>query len=252
MARTLVRLHRYPVKGMSAERLPEVALSAGRALPCDRRFALAHGAGTVDPARPQWAPKSQFLMLARHARLAELSLALDAERGTLRLRRGQDALAEGAVDDPQVRADVAAAVQAHMGEEAKGAVRLVEAAETVFTDVPEPWVSLINLESIRDLEAAVEAPLDPLRFRANLYYEGGTPWEERDWVGREVQVGSARLRVEEPIGRCAATNVDPSSAARDMNLPRELQRLYGHTEMGVYASVASGGAVREGDALGIA
>jgi len=28
-----------------------------------------------------------------------------------------------------------------------------------------------------------------LRFRANLYFSGGRPWAEFDWIGQEIQIG---------------------------------------------------------------
>lgn len=247
MPRTLEELYRYPVKGLPAERLAECALTTGRALPHDRRFALVHGASDVDPGEPRWAPKTQFLMLMRNARLASLSVALDPQAGTLRLECGGETLAQGPADDPRVRAAIADAVHSHVGDEAKGAVHLVETPASAFSDVPEPWLSVINLASVQDLAATLGMPVEPLRFRANIFYAGGAPWEERDWIGREVGIGAVRLRIEEPIRRCAAVNVNPASAERDMNLPRELERRYGHVEMGVYASVVAGGPVREGD-----
>ena len=41
-----------------------------------------------------------------------------------------------------------------------------------------PWL-LINLATVRDVERIVGAPVDPLRFRANLYFEGAEAWAER-------------------------------------------------------------------------
>ncbi len=245
--RTVARLCRYPVKGMTAEALDEVTLRPGRAVPDDRRLAFAHGASGIDPAHSGWAPKSRFLMLARNAQLAGLAAAL--ENDVLTLSRGGAVVARGRIGDRAARAALEAAILDSMGEEAKGAVRLVAAEDQPYSDVPAPWLSVINLASLRALETAAGAPLDPLRFRANLYYEGGEAWEERDWPGREITVGGAQLRVEEPIERCAATNVDPRTAARHLNLPQVLQRQFGHVEMGVYAAVAAGGTVRVGDRL---
>ena len=62
-------------------------------------------------------------------------------------------------------------------------------------------------------------------------------------------MGGARLRVARPIERCAATNVNPATAERDLNLPRALMRGFGHVHMGVYAAVTEGGEVAVGDAL---
>ena len=93
-------------------------------------------------------------------------------------------------------------------------------------------------------------PVDPLRFRGNLYIDGLEAWGEMRWVGKEIAVGDAvRLKVVDPIGRCAATNVDPKTGVRDLNIPLTLRRGFGHSECGVYAKVVQGGVVKTGDAL---
>ena len=67
---------RYPIKGLTPERLKAVTLTPGRCLPHDRRFALARSDTEFDPARPEWLPKIKFVMLMREERLAALHLAL--------------------------------------------------------------------------------------------------------------------------------------------------------------------------------
>ncbi len=66
---------------------------------------------------------------------------------------------------------------------------------------------------------------------------------------KEIELGGARLRVTKPTQRCAATNVGPETAARDMNIPQALQRGFGHVDMGVYAEVVTGGEVATGDRI---
>jgi uncharacterized protein len=51
MAISVVRICRYPVKGLSAEGREQVMFTAGQCLPQDRRFALAHAATDFDPTR---------------------------------------------------------------------------------------------------------------------------------------------------------------------------------------------------------
>ncbi|MGC1577533.1 MAG: MOSC domain-containing protein, partial [Beijerinckiaceae bacterium] len=65
-------LYRYPVKGLSPEPMPRVALSVGKTLPADRRYAVENGPSGFDPRAPGWLPKSHFLMLMRNERLAGL------------------------------------------------------------------------------------------------------------------------------------------------------------------------------------
>jgi len=110
-------------------------------------------------------------------------------------------------------------------------------------------ISLINLASVRDLEAAVGRPVDPLRFRANVYVDGVPAWDELNWVGREVALGEVRLRILKRTVRCPATEVDPATGERDLDVPRALQAHVGHRDMGVYGEVLVGGTIRPGDAL---
>ena len=41
--------------------------------------------------------------------------------------------------------------------------------------------------------------------------DGGAPWEEFSWIGREIALGGTKLAVLERTARCAATNVDPDT-----------------------------------------
>jgi uncharacterized protein YcbX len=251
MSATLKEICRYPVKGLSADRLQAVTLTAGEGVPHDRRFALAHGSARLDAGAPEWRPKSDFLTLVRNARLAKLESRFDAATGALAIHRDGGKVVEGDATSPLGHALIEQFFAAFMGEEARGGVRLVEAGGFMFTDVPEAWVSVVNLESARDLERVTNAPVDPIRFRGNLYVEGGQPWSEHGWIGREIAVGGARLKVHERIGRCAATEVNPATADRDIQILRSLERGFGHTDMGVYAEVVGGGALKAGDPVGI-
>jgi uncharacterized protein YcbX len=143
-----------------------------------------------------------------------------------------------------------------LGDAVAQPLRIVEAPRHTFADArrkpnatTDQYVSLINLGSIAALEELVEAPVDPLRFRANVYFEGAPAWRENDWVGGEIALGDARLRVVAPITRCAATQVNPATAERDLDVVGELQRRFGHNLMGIYAEVAEGGEIATGDRL---
>jgi uncharacterized protein YcbX len=95
----------------------------------------------------------------------------------------------------------------------------------------------------------VDWPVHPLRFRANLYVSGWPAWHEFDLLGRTLAIGDARLKVVKRIVRCAAVNVDPETAARDLNIPQTLMRRLGHADCGIYAEVVAGGAIGVGDAI---
>jgi MOSC domain-containing protein len=89
----------------------------------------------------------------------------------------------------------------------------------------------------------------PLRFRANLYLEGWPAWREFELLGQTLAIGEARLKVVKRITRCAAINVDPDTAARDLDIPSALMRRLGHNECGIYAEVILGGRIAVGDAI---
>ena len=92
-------------------------------------------------------------------------------------------------------------------------------------------------------------PVDPLRFRANVYFEGAPAWSEHDWIGSEISLGAVPLRVISPITRCAATQVNPVTAERDLDIVAALERAFGHINMGVYAEVVAAGEVAVGAVL---
>ncbi|MBL8702629.1 MAG: MOSC domain-containing protein [Alphaproteobacteria bacterium] len=251
MPPTIAQIHRYPVKGLSPEALARTTLATGEGLPGDRRFALHVGNAPFDPAAPEWLPKTSFLMLMRDERLAKLQTRFDDSSGVLTIQRDGKTVAHGSLFESHGRLVIEQFFSAFMGSELRRTPRLVEAPGHMFSDVAAKMVSIIGLASVKDIERVQRSRVDPLRFRANIQLEGTPPWAEFDWVGRTLSVGGATLRVVKRIKRCAATNVDPVTAARDMNIPRSLQDAFGHADCGVYAEVVSGGAIGVGDPVSV-
>jgi len=241
----------YPVKGLSAQAISHVVLSPGETLPHDRRFAILHGATSFDPAEPAWKPKTNFLALVRDERLATLQAEYDPATCALVLYRAGRPVARGRIDTPMGRMLIDQFMAAYMqGATVPGPYKLVEAPGHAFTDIPDKAVSLINLASVRDMERVTQAPVDPLRFRGNLHLAGLEPWAEMQWVGRRLRVGGAVLEVFKTTTRCAATEVNPATATRDMNIVKTLKTGFGHANCGVYARVVEGGEIRVGDPIG--
>jgi uncharacterized protein YcbX len=250
MAGCIQSLYRYPVKGFSPEPLETASLVAGGYFPCDRIFAVENGPSSFKPWAPSFVPKTAFTVLARipkvaraRTRYSEVSgaLAVTADdyppfAGDLNTQRGRDAFAlwlTGFLDPESLR----------------GPLKVICAPPHRFTDHPEGFVSVLNLESVRDLEAKLEREIDPLRFRANVHVEGWPAWSELDWPsGSSVVLGGVRATVFKPIVRCAAVEVDPRTGERDVDLVKSLFSLYGHLYCGVYLSVAEGGDMKTGDA----
>jgi hypothetical protein len=257
MTAAITDILRYPVKGLSGEALDRVTLAAGQGLPHDRRFAIARGAIDFDAARPLWLRKTNFYMLMRNESLARLQTRFDERSGLLTVSRDGAEIARADITAPDGRAVIEDFLADFLGDEARGgAPRILEAPGHMFGDASrregadtDKYVSLIGRDSIRALELHTDGPVDPVRFRANLYFEGAGPWAEFSWVGKTVAAGKARLRVLAPITRCAATQVNPATAERDINVPRLLQQAFGHVLMGIYAEVTEGGDVAPGDSI---
>jgi uncharacterized protein YcbX len=231
-------------------------LTPGECLPQDRRFAIALGSTSFDPERPQWLPKTHFIMLMRDEELAQLQTRFEPETGMLTIAENGRVVLRAPATDSHGSRLIAEFFANFLGGTVDGPLRLVEAPGHAFADArrkpnatTDKYVSLINRASIRALEAAMGVPIDPLRFRANVYFDGASAWTELDWIESGITIGDSQLRVISPITRCAATQVNPVTAKRDLDIVAALGRSFGHINMGVYAEVLVGAEIAVGDVL---
>jgi len=247
---TIKAIYRYPVKGLSAEPLAHTMLAPGETVPGDRLYAIENGPSGFDPAAPAYLAKQHFLMLMRNERLAALRTAFDHATHTLTIIREGREVARGDLRTAEGRAAIERYFAEFCADELRGPPRILHAPGHSFSDVARKVVSIINLASVGALADLVGVPVHPLRFRANVYVQGWPAWSELDLLGKELTVGRhARLKVVKRIVRCAATNVDPQTGIRDLNLPQTLMRSHGHADCGVYAEVVAAGEIAAGDAV---
>jgi uncharacterized protein YcbX len=249
---TVSALYRYPVKGLSPEPLTSVNLSADEPVPYDRAYAIENGPSGFDPSAPRTLPKIHFLMLMRNERLATLKTRFDDDTRTLTIRRDGMVIAEGRLDREDGRRTIEAFFDAFEADELRGPTKVVEAPGFSFSDVAARVVSVINLETVRAIGREIGAEVHPLRFRGNLHIEGLPAWDEFGWAGKRVTIGGAAFEVMKRIERCAATNVDPDTGARDLTIPASLLRAYGHADCGIYLKVVAGGMVSVEDEIKLA
>jgi uncharacterized protein YcbX len=247
----IASLQRYPVKGLSPEPLNSADLAKGGYFPGDRLFAIENGPAGFDPENPAHQPKIKFLMLMRNESLARLKTRYYDKITTLFIEDGGREVARGDLSTAQGRLAIEAFFRRFMPKELRGPPKVLGAPDGFrFTDSRRGYVSLINLASVRELENVVGAPVDPLRFRGNVHIEGLAPWAEFDLVGQVLTTSAGvRLKVTKRIERCAATNVDPDTGIRDLQIPKSLMQAYGHFDCGIYAEVMEGGAIAIGDSL---
>lgn len=265
-------IYRYPIKGLSPEPLNHATLAPGQTVPGDRLYAIENGPSGFDPAAPAHLPKQHFLMLMRNERLAALRTVFDHASHTLVVAlpapwNGADqpveeacptgatvkagSSARGDLRTPAGREAIERYFAAFCADELRGPPKVLRAPGHSFSDNPAKVVSFINLASLDALADLVGAKVQHLRFRANIYVAGWPAWSELDLVDREFAIGATRLKVVKRIKRCAATNVDPDTGIRDLNLPQTIMRTFGHPDCGVYAEVTEGGDISQGDSIEI-
>ena len=243
-------MYRHTVKGLTPEALETAELTPGKAIPNDRRFALALGSTQTETSATKWMSKSNFLMLQQNERLALLQTQFDDQTDILTILRGGRLVARGKLTDRIGRHTIEDFFDAFMKDEVHGRPKLVEAADAhVLSDHRTPVISILNLASVNDVERVTQKPIDPRRFRANVWLKGATPWQEFEWVNKQITIGDLHLTVTERIDRCAAINVNPITAKRDQNIVKALQMGFRHIDVGVYANVETKGAIRTGDTL---
>ena len=118
-------------------------------------------------------------------------------------------------------------------------------------------VSIVSTASVDELarQGNEGRPVDARRFRMLIEVAGAErPHEEDGWLGREVAIGEAVVRVTKPDARCVITTQDPDTGERDFPTLHVIRRYRGlrdrrALDFGVYADVVRPGRVRVGDPI---
>ena len=247
----IAKLMHYPVKGLSGLATAQAALIQGQGMPLDRSYAIENGSHRFDAQNPKWLPKTHFLQLMRNERLAGLSLTFDEESHTLTLFRNGKQVAKGSLKTKLGRQIVEQFFAGYMKADLMGPPRIVCAEGHSFTDIATKALHLVNLETVRDVSRVTGIDLDPLRFRANVYFDGLPPWQEHGWLGKTIVCGDVHLKVFAETARCEATSVDPKTARRGLSVPSALLRTWGHDKLGLYAKVIRSGVISTGDTASV-
>jgi uncharacterized protein YcbX len=245
----IAEIYRYPVKGLTPEQLARAELTPGQTVLADSRYAIENGPSGFDPAAPAWLSKAYFLMLMGDVWRAGLNTLFDDASHVLTIRHNGKLAAQGDLETEEGRAAIESFIAKSFAGQIKGPPRVLSSPGHSFSDVARKVVSIVNLSSVRAIETMVDMPVHPLRFRANLHVEGWPAWSEFDLLDRTLAIGSTRLKVVKRITRCAAINVDPDTAQRDLAVPQALQRRLGHADCGIYAEVVTGGTIAAGDTV---
>jgi uncharacterized protein YcbX len=226
----VVGLWRYPVKSMAAESLDAVEVS-WRGLEGDRRWAFIRDG----------VPRSGFpwLTIRERPEMRHYSPSFsdptrpDDSATTVRTPDGRSF----DVTDPGLARELGAGV------------RVIKQDVGVFDTFP---LSLISLQSIRNLGSLTGLELSPQRFRPNLLVDapGDSLFPEDTWVSSLISIGEFRMRVDKRDKRCVMVNIDPTSTESNPEVLKTIVRER-DSRLGVYGTTVTPGRISVGDRVAI-
>ncbi len=241
----ITALYRHPLKSHGREALQTVTLHAGQSMPFDRRWAVAHDASNADGT--EWAPCQHFSRGSKAPALMAISAVLDEKTGLLTLSHPTcPDLTFAPNHDPAAFIEW---VRPLVPTDRALPDRILQLDQRGFTDSNFPSISLCNTASLAAVSEQAGVDVSPLRWRSNIWFDGTAPWQECDWIGKEITLGGATLSIREPILRCLATTANPKTGVRDLDTLNILNTTWDHQNFGIYAEVIKGGPVALGDSL---
>ena len=252
----VTHLRTTPIKGFTIRESSRVFLSVDEGVAGDRAFFMADSAGKLLSATrtacflPYWAsfdPRTDVLAIGLGAETVLEERVLAGE--PVRAHFFGDRYASGlAVEGPWNR---------FLSETAGEPVRLVRATGPLGGFDLHP-VSLLSGASVRALtDDTRDEPLDSRRFRMTITIDGVPAFTEDAWLGRELRIGDAVVRVTSLVRRCAAVQKDPDGAERRQDALRRIKEVRGTVTtplgrglaLGVYGDVEEPGLVQVGDGV---
>ncbi len=111
-------------------------------------------------------------------------------------------------------------------------------------------ISILVDRWMEGLNAAAGYAVEHQRFRPNIFVAAHSSMDmaEPAFAGRVVRIGTVRLKVRSPIGRCVTTTYAPGPGASDPAILRYIASERSNA-MGIYCDVLRAGVVRIGDVL---
>ncbi|MDQ4121057.1 MAG: MOSC domain-containing protein [Acidobacteriota bacterium] len=254
---TVESLWRYPVKGMRGEELTE-AFMGFSGIYGDRCYAFKNSAArkgfpyltaSAQPEMLRYRP--QFRHPERAAKPPNLFEAMSIEPGIMYANAEPEDMALDvvtpagetlAVDDPILTKLLSDGI----GE--KNQLTLVR-SDRAMTDCRP--VSLIGVQSVRQIEAEMNIPIDKRRFRANIYFNhsANEGFAEDKLINRRVRIGSqAEIMILERDPRCKVISLDPDTSEHNPAVLRQVAKAHS-AFAGVYCAVLVEGILKKGDSI---
>ena len=254
---TVESIWRYPIKSMSGEAMTE-AFMGFSGFYGDRCFAFKNSTArkgfpylTARVQQQMLRYRPQFRYAERAAKPPNLIEAMSIGPGITPANDDSNDLildvvtpsgAVVAVDDP--------ALIEMLGEGLRGENHLtLVRSDRALTDCRP--VSLISLQTVRQVEAELGIPIDKRRFRANVYLNLASDYgfAEDELVGRKLRIGSsAVIMVLERDPRCKMISLDPDTGEHNPEVLRKVAQAHA-AFAGVYCAVLVEGILMKSDSI---
>ncbi len=228
-----------------------VTLRAGDGIPGDRLFGFARYNSGFDMQNPMPLPKDRFVVLLNEAALAGIQTDFEIESQALEIN-ANGKIRRFDMRESEDREKAAEFLSSEIDLKDPELPKFVSSTPHRFTDVSVVSsqmmnaISVLNLPSVKKLGEQLNAEIHPARFRANIEIDGLPSFAELDAVGSVLRFGDVELKILSRTKRCAATEVNPKTAERDLKIPYLIRQLMGHMDMGVYVEVVNGGTLAVG------
>ena len=233
---------RHPIKSHGRELLTSVNLKAGESMPLDRLWAVAHDNATATIGK--WAQCANFSRVSKAPELMAITSVFDETTGDLTLSHPK---CSDLTFNPDINPNALIRwTEALVPKNRAMPSHIMRLGQRGYTDSDFPSVTLCNLASHRAIEKKIGNNISIHRWRGNIWFDNQTPWVEFDWIGSEIQVGTAVLRPRERTDRCLATTVNPETGKRDTDTLEALAS-FGHQDFSVRCEVLKSGVLRVGD-----
>ncbi len=256
---TVESLWRYPVKGMRGEELPE-AFMGFSGFYGDRCYAVRDSAarkgfpylnGNVQPAMLRCQP--QFRHFEKSLKPPNLTEASSLAPGVTPTNPDANDFdldvinASGkvlSIDDLRLLE--------MLGENLRGVHNLsIVRSDRALTDCRP--ISLISRQTIRQIEAELEIPIDKRRFRANVYFNLNSDegFGEDKLINRRLRIGQkAEIMVLERDPRCKAISLDPETGEHNPQVLKKVAQMR-EANAGIYCAVLVEGMLTAGDSISV-
>ena len=244
----ILALWQFPVKGIGGSKVQNASLLPKKYFPNDRQFAVSIGSEKAAVAEDgTWLKKQHFLQLMNYPYLAKIKCNYDGIRHKLEFfLENQPKLSidpKSAKDQDRLERFFSKLFKDHL----VGRPRLMEMKTQAYTDQPNPLISIASDKSLKAFAQATNTDPDNRRFRLNVIVESDTPFTEQQLIGKTLRCGSVLIKLKDPVGRCAAINVNPETAEREKDYLKIMRTEFGHTNLGVFGEIASGGSIEVDD-----